>query len=462
MVIAPESSKHRRKSTEPAHPQRSYSVVYTGDGEFAKRYPALADFPFILDSRPGYHRLGNHYLIHRGLGLWAPTWRGVGRIPTPASLDNFADWLVNFLEWADLRGVDVRTCNYTTHIWGRYQKEMLDGLWSRNGERLSAATVNARVLQACDYLQWLVHRGERGAFEVPYTETTVTFGSAFSSVGHRSKKVRVRQGKVRVTAKALHMPTKAEVNKWLQSIRDRSGDTIALMCRTVLRTAMRRAEVVGLRRDALPKRREDWHISNPLAPPKEQLVHIKLRFGTKGPSYGKDHGDKIGPDRDILIPLDLALEWHDYRRTTRNRAFATRMKGITGATRADHANAAVHLFLSEKDGMRFTGPDLYNAWTGVEFPVPGWSPHKGRHWWACAVLWRTFKDKRKDLVSLSNETASALIQSMTLSVIQLEIRPQLGHADDTTTMLYLRWVINMLALPVSLADEDDDDDCFDV
>ncbi len=455
MVIAPAITKGVRKSTKPSHPPRSYVVRRTGNGEFAERYPALAAFPFIMDSRPGYHRFGNRYLVHRGLGLWAPTWRGIGRIPTPVSLDNFADWLANFLEWVDLRGVDVRTCDYTTHILGGYQQEMLKGLWSRDGEPLSAATVNVRVLQACDYLQWLAHSGVRTAFEVPYTEATVRFGSAFSSVGHGGKKVRVRAGKVRVKTKTLHMPTRAAVEAWLERIRDRFGETLALICETVLRTAMRREEVVCLRLDTLPKRREHWKISNPLAPPEKQQVHITLNYGTKGTNYGTDHGDKIGPDRDILIPLGLALKWDEYRRKSRNRAFANRMKGIKGAARNDIANDAVHLFLREDDGMRFTGPSLYSAWVSVELPVAGWSPHKGRHWWACSALWRELK-KQKDPNFLGNETAAALIESMALSVIRLQIQPQLGHASIETTMIYLHWVMSMLSAPISLADDDDD------
>ncbi|WP_316896686.1 site-specific integrase [Ralstonia mannitolilytica] len=370
-------------------------------------------------------------------------------------MENYAEWLANFLEWVDLRGVDVSTCDYNTHILGRYQKEMLEGLWSRTGKGLSPATVNARVLQACDYLLWLADSGKRVAFQVPYTETTIRFGSAFSSIGHRGKKVRVRKGKVRAAIKALRMPTDADLHDWLKRVRDKFGETLALMCESILRTAVRRQELVCLRLDTLPKRRQDWDISNPQAPPAEQQVRIKLKFGTKGPSYGTDHGDKIGPDRDILIPLTLALKWDEYRRTARNRAFAKWMEGVKGATRVDHAKESVHLFLREGDGIRFTGPDFYSAWVGVERPIAGWSPHKGRHWWACSVLWRELK-KHKDPALLSNETAAALIESMALSIIRLQIQPQLGHATDATTMIYLRWVMGMLGLPVSLADEDED------
>ena len=104
--------------------------------------------------------------------------------------------------------------------------------------------------------------------------------------------------------------------------------------------------------------------------------------------------------------------------------------------------------------MRFKGPELYRAWAGVELPIEGWSPRQGRHWWACSVLWRELK-KHQNTVHLSNETAAALLESTALSIIRLQIQPQLGHAQDTTTMVYLRWVIDMIGVPVSPEDADE-------
>ncbi len=45
-----------------------------------------------------------------------------------------------------------------------------------------------------------------------------------------------------------------------------------------------------------------------------------------------------------------------------------------------------------------------------------------------------------------------------MSVIRLQIQPQLGHAHDSTTMIYLRWVMDMLGVPVSLSTEDESTD----
>lgn len=433
---------------------RSYSVNFTPDGAFALRYPALAHLPFILDSRPGYHRLGNAYLVDRGLGLWGPESRNqgpTGHIPTSQSMHSYAQWLANFLEWADRRGVDINVCDYATHVAGRYQNEMLDGLWSRDGQGLAPTTVNLRVQQACDFLTWMSDTGRRSAFHIPYDKARLKVGSATSSIGHLGFEVRVRKGKVRQPKRVLRMPSDDEVRHWLGRVHEERGPTCGLMCETVLLTALRREEVVCIRNDTLPENRKDWLIANPLAPPAQQQVRITIRYGTKGPSYGLDHGDKVGPERDILIPLSLANNWDSYRSNARNQAFAARMKGVKGAARLARAQSAVHLFLRSSDGMRFQGTELYNAWTGVEPPITGWSPHQGRHWWACSVLWRELK-KHQNTAHLSNETAAALLESTALSIIRLQIQPQLGHAHDTTTMVYLRWVMDMLGVPVSLED----------
>lgn len=439
-------------------PSRSYTVAFTHGDRFAKAYPALARFPFILDSRPGYHRLGNQYLVDRALGLWGPKLRGKtqeGRIPSEVTMLNYAQWLANFLEWADLRSVDIHTCGYVTHIFGKYQKEMLEGSWSETGRGLSGTTVDLRVRQACEFLTWLADKGRRETFQIPSAEKTVHTGSATNSVGHLGKKILVRPGKVRPETSTLNMPTDNEVRHWLGRIAAKFGPTRELMCETILLTAMRREEVVSLRVDTLPESRKDWHVVNPLAPPQQQQVQIALRYGTKGTSYGIDYGGKIGPSRKILIPLTLALRWDEYRRTTRNKAFSQWMSGVKGAARRAHAQRSVHLFLRESDGARFKGAELYDTWTGVPRPTSNWSPHQGRHWWACTVLWRELK-KHERIVALDSETVTALLESTAMSIIRLQIQPQLGHMQDSTTMIYLRWAIDMLSVPVSLDYEDDE------
>jgi integrase len=220
---------------------------------------------------------------------------------------------------------------------------------------------------------------------------------------------------------------------------------------------MRREEVACCRTDTLPDQRELWHVSNPEAPSEEQRVLITIRYGTKGSTYGFDHGDKIGPERSIWIPLDLAVRLDEYRKMHRNPALKRWVKAAPSLAEQKQRTAdAVHLFLDEMTGERFTGKDLYNAWTGVELPFKGWSPHRGRDWWACSVLWKEMK-KHEHLLNLGVDTAAALLESTAMSIIRLQIQPQLGHAHDSTTMIYLQWVSDMLGVNLpSLYEESSD------
>lgn len=437
---------------------RSYSVnIPPAHGKFVQKYPALAQVPFILDSRPAYHRTANAYLIDRALGLWSPAplaGAAPGKILSPQTMLSYAQWLANFLEWTEVRSVDLLQCTYSIHLAGQYQTEMLQGLWSEDGKGLSASTVNLRVQQACDFINWMIRTNLRTtALQVPYTTARIKFGSANSSVGHLGREVLVRDGKARKETRSLQMPTDVQVRSWLELVYKRYGPTVGLMCQTVLLTAMRREEVVCLRTDTLPLNPAEWVIANPSAPEVEQEVRITIRYGTKGPTYGLNHGNKIGPSREVLIPISLAKKLHDYRQKERSFAFANWMRGYKGdAARRARAADSVHLFLRDSDGASFDGFELYDAWTGVELPLKGWSPHKGRHWWACSILWRELK-KYEYIGQLSKETAAALIENSALSIIRLHIQPQLGHAGTDTTMIYLRWVMDMLSRPLSL-DED--------
>ncbi|MDQ0140973.1 site-specific integrase [Cupriavidus necator] len=369
---------------------------------------------------------------------------------------NYAHWLANFLEWAGTRGIDLSTCDYVEHVHGRYQQEMLSGIWSRDGVALKASTVNARVQQACDFLSWMADKGYRQTFDVPYETTRVKVGTATSSIGYRTKEVSARKGKVRKNKRRLRMPTDNEIKHWLDLVYAKLGNTKGLMCETVLLTAMRREEVACFRIDTLPEP-ECWHISKVDAPRSEQRVLISIKFGTKGPCYGYGHGDKVGPERSIWIPLHLAERLHEYRTKLRNPALRKWIKAApTTAEQKERIKTAVHLFLDEDTGERLTGKDLYRSWTGVELPFAGWSPHLGRDWWACSTLWREMT-KHEHLKSLGVDTATALLESTAMSVIRLQIQPQLGHVHDSTTMIYLQWVMDMLGASFAIQYEADHD-----
>lgn len=432
----------------------SFKVCYSDTVVTTKAgFGLVAHLPFLMDSRPGYHRWGSRYLIDRGLGYWNPATRGRGpraRRPTKVSIRNYANWLANFLEWADARRLPVERCDYARHLQDGYQQDMLEGRWSADGRPLEPATVNARVQQACDFLTWLADKGERAPFEIPSETVAIRVGSARSSVGHRAMEVTRRIGKVRQNKRSLRMPAREAVQTWLHSVEVTHGFTLGLVCETILLTALRLEEAAALRIDTLPEEQSEWHITNPDAPEDKQDVLVKIQFGAKGADYGEDHGDKTGPQRTIRVPLALARRWHAYREKYRNAALKLRVDSAATANEKRQRIAdAAHLFLHEGTGKRLTADNIYRAWKDATLPFKAWSPHLGRDWWACSTLLQEM-EKLEHLKTLGPAVAAQLIEATAISIIRLRIQPQLGHASENTTLIYLQWVADYFGVPLSI------------
>jgi hypothetical protein len=444
----------RSSRTMQTRSHQGFTVVYTDEAALvAAGYGAVSDLPCIFDSRPGYHRLGSRFLIDRGLGIWDPMGRGKSElqsaIPSKHSMRTIASRLCNFLEWADVRGVELESCEYRRDLISRYQTEMLNGQWSDFGRALAETTSNRRVDAACDYLTWMADKGRRPEFNIPTIVRNVPVRGATRSSSSTTRKIEVRADRAREPDVRLTMPKDEDVGDWLARLEAHRGETIALMAELVLLTAVRREEAVCWRVDTLPLDPRDWRLTNPHAPHEEQAVIVSIRFGCKGATSGYDHGDKIGPAGEIRVPLALAEKLHAYRNKTRLRIL--RSLARRGGTLEEQARAskAVHLFLDEKTGARFLGQAFYDAWTSVSFPMRGWSPHKGRHWWACTKLW-TEMCRHEHLLKSGLDVPHALLESSAMSVIRLQIQPQLRHCSEDMTWTYLRWIADLLDFNVSI------------
>jgi integrase len=421
-------------------------------------YGHLAKVPFIRDSQLSYATQPNRFLIDLALGVWDPRNRGSkprATPPTSASMLSMANWLVNALEWADTRGFDLMTCDYTMVLVRQYQTEMSKGIWSSRGSALQPATINARTGIAFNYQMWGADKGLREAVSVPTMTVTYITPSYRSSRSHEAKTVEVRQGRVRQKPKTFVFPSAQQVDDWREAIyKTPRGQTEGLLIDLILDTAIRREEAACWRVDTLPLSRGDWKIVNPGVPSEDQRVLVALKYGNKGPEVGRDHGDKIGPEQNIKVPLPLAEMLADYRTQVRPKALATAVaKGKTLAAQQRIRDESVHLFLNPKDGMRYTGKQIYGLWTMVECPH-GWSPHAARHYWACTTLKQRMEENARliqTLLATPNISAhSPLVVGMgssAMSIIQLEIKPQLRHVSEEVTNQYVEWLFGQFSLP---------------
>jgi len=448
-------------------PDYGFKVVFADPGVLTKAgFAAVKHLPFIFDSAPSYARLPNQFLIDRGLGYWDPKGRGQKRHPLPpsrVSMRNFARWLANALEWAETRNVDLMRADYSGILIGRYQAEMLKGIWSTDNRPLAPGTVNPRVQIALEYQMWAADKGLRDPFTIPTVTTTYVTGSHDNSKSHEVKYVPSRRGKVKVNKRTLSFPSHNEIEAWRERVHQRPifGKTDGLIVDLILNTAIRREEAACWRADTLPLDVKEWRIVNPDQPEEVQSVLVTLKYGTKGKEYGIDeYDDKIGPEGTIHVPLSLARRVHSYRNTERLIALKPLLKkGKTAGAQRRILQNAVHLFIHPTTGERYTGDQIYVLWTRVERPAH-WSPHMGRDWWACRYLEERMR-QHADLIqqvlktpNVSKEHPILLaLRDTAQTVIQLEIRPQLRHVSVRTTEIYLQWLFAKLRVPLTMTEQ---------
>lgn len=370
------------------------------------------------------------------------------RYPTKQTLQVYGYSLCNFLEWCDARKVSVAEVSYTAHLYLGYQAEMLDGRWSSTSRRLSPATVNLRVREALHFIQWAADRELRGSLRTETVLRQARVAPNTRYTGGTAVIAQTRAGTVRPNPINLVMPTDQQVKSWLQSVRIEKGPTKALLCELILRTGLRREEAVEWRVDTLPEQQSAWQITG-------DYVNVLIKHGAKGPKYVDGHGEEIGPARHIRVPLDLAQRIAHYREYVRpgQRAIYVREAKSSNERRKRLSHVPRQLFLSDATGNPIAAGRLYEAWTTVgKLPFKGWAPHQARHYWACKTLLEALR--RPAVTGRLSGSAPALdwVTGAGMSVIQMLIRPQLGHVNVETTNAYLGWAYRALTL-TTLQDE---------
>jgi integrase len=417
--------------------------VFHPDESLLKKngFNSVAHVPVIFDSGWSYHREASRFLRERATPTSADVEAGTFRTtrqPTRASLKTFAAQIVNFLEWCAARGRDWKTLEYARDIVDGYEHEMATGSFTADGHPLENSTINQRVDTACSFLLWAMKKGLREPFEIP-TITRTYLQSDMTSTHARVIEYTTRANKRRLKPKDLQIPTDEQVGKWLNSVRLRYGRTKALIIALILNTGIRRQEAVEWRLDTLPDDRSKWREGNVAA----TNVVVTIEHGAKGGKRVKDD-EEVGPPRSIVIPMALADRlWH-YMEFERPKLLKMYIK--SGKTKTEQEqrrrNPPQQVFLSDFTGMPVSAQKLYEAWASApSLPYEGWSPHLGRHYWACKTLLLELERMRtKFRLALETNLPINWITGSAIDIIQLKIKPQLGHIDKKITEMYLTWV----------------------
>lgn len=427
----------------------SFQVVYTNPKFLAENgYGRVSNVPCIFDSRPGFHRLGSQYLIEKALGLWRSSYctnKNWGKFPSKKSLKNYADRLCNFLEWCEHSANDILSLEIGVGVFGGYQHDMLLGLWSRDGKPLSERTINARTLEASNFLEWIGCKGLKcetvsRPSEMMRTENNIPIYNG---------------GRLREKVKVVRMPGLEDLRAWRARVANRAlrGDVEVMIVDLIMESAIRIEEAACWRIDTLPLEKNHWNIPNPDSSPDRRIVLIDIKYGTKGPDYGYNHGDKIGPIGTIRIPFTIAERLHEYVKAQRalSLSIAVRQKNSLKEQQVIRDNT-VHLFLNPLTGLRYTSSQIYEFWRFAK-PPTGWSPHRSRDYWACTLLWERMECQRELLQRLKScgcddELRRALTHAAE-TCIDMEIQPQLRHKSKVTTHNYLQWYVDKLGLGVN-------------
>jgi integrase len=409
----------------------------------AAGFASVQRVPVLFGRGHQYCREYNRFLRERATLDWHPagqtattaSFRGRRIVyPSKATVMDWAERLSNFDDWLEETGRDWKSIDYLTDIVQGYQSDMLTGRWSESGRPLKPATVNVRVQTACTFLRWASERGLRPSFVLISSTILVTGQNGANSHGHRAVAVQSRMGTLRNEKKPfITLPDADQVRRWLLSVQARRGYTKALMCKTILRTGIRRREVVEMRVNDLPERK-DWVVIG-------SSVQMRLVHGTKGSKSHTHDGEEMGPARTIGIPLDLAEELDQYRAWRRLKPATKWMKRNKGKPAPDH------LFLGELDGTPISMDTLYRAWTNTpDVIIDAWFPHAGRHYWACHALLSALEQETSRAKATIAQMPEAWVYEVGRSIIDTRIRPQLGHVDIETTLIYLRWVTSVTVL----------------
>lgn len=395
--------------------RRSMAKVFFPDPQrmTERGYKSVAHVPVIFDSNGRYCREHNRYLRERARLEWHPA--GGADVPRGRTLSNIAERLLNFVLWCEARGMEWRAAKYDDVL--SYQNEQLAGKWSRTGSRLRPSTVNQRADEATSFLRWAADRLLRPPFEVKTivrsVGTKLKYGPKIVRIG------RAKEDAVSLDTSSFVLPTPEEIREWLAAVGRKRGRAKMLACKFIMHTGARRMEVEAVTV-------EQWPAAKDIAYRRSRgLAFVPMRLvATKG-----------GRPRTIKIPLDFADEvrnWIDSKR----RTHAYRYIKL-------HNKETKRLFLSDHPaghGRPISAQTIYRCFSEVSPRPRGWSPHKGRHTFACLWILHALRLDAMERGGLSAMPADWVMNRGEFWLKSLQ--RQFGHMSSDTTEKYLHWLVH--------------------
>lgn len=422
--LIPKCNRSRERPYRARDAGRRYGMVKVfqpnADRIAKLGFASVAHVPVIFDSRQRYCREYNRYLRERAELDWRPSASFHDR-PRPRTLKTIADNLGNWIRWCESKGLTWQDASYDDVL--AYQHEQDSGDWAKSGVSLARSTSNGRADDATHFLNWAAQRGLRHKFKIGSTVQQKRIGGRMRTVTVRPGRLKEPRGESAVDA--FRLPQPAEVRDWLTAVKHSRGYAKYLVCRFILETGARLGEA-----EAFPL--ADWPSVEKIEEAAfrgDVFVPVSLRLGTKG-----------GRPRTIRVPIDLARE-------TRVWIDGPRNKYIFGLYKRDRKRTD-NLFVSDAAG--FTGIPIRRHTIGDCFakvtPRPKvWSPHKGRHAFACFFILYALETEARVHQSTPAGMGVNWVHNRGAEWLKM-LQRQFGHVDETTTQIYLKWLVTALGL----------------
>lgn len=409
-------------------------------------YAKLAYVPFLISSDGSYPVEANRYLRERANLEWRPKVSGsdsrlrFNTRPTIKSLDAMARRIMEFLLWCQSfsPALDWRKVNYMDDLLGVWQESLLLGKGSRSGRKLSHATINARLSEACLFLGWAAERGYRDKFDVQLKAIKVDYSTGSGSKSHKRFQGVARVGGLAERPARIELPSDSELLVWMRDLRIRHGQVMGLIAESIMRTGMRISEANQLQDSDFPEKKsgprgnewpEEWLLAGE--------VPVTIKMGIKGPKISAGSMESIRP-RQIYFPIDLADRIDHYRREGRTTLIS---RWVLSAKDKNERARRVKLASSKRMWLGKRGLPVSNSWIGqvwssVSSCPSNWSPHRARSYFAVVTIVNYMRDVIEQH-KLSSLPQVGWLHGLMAGQIKIILSPLLGHVDEQTSLVYL-------------------------